>query len=50
MTIGRELDDWLQAECELEGGVLLRAGASELGSDSATSVDKEQVTRHQEET
>jgi len=25
---GRELDDWLQAECELEGGVLLRARAS----------------------
>ena len=25
---GRELDDWLQAKCELEGGVLLRARAS----------------------
>ena len=25
---GRDLDDWLQAECELEGGVLSLAQAS----------------------
>src|SRR6266481_10164263 len=35
---GRELDDWLQAERELEGGALSRAGG--LGSGSATSVHK----------
>jgi hypothetical protein len=37
MTIGRELDDRLQPECELEGGCF---PAGELGSDSATFVDK----------
>jgi hypothetical protein len=36
---GRELDDWLHAERELEGGVFPHAHR-ELGSESWTSVDK----------
>lgn len=41
---GREVDDWLQAERELERGSP-SAGAGRLGSESATSIKKKRASR-----